>query len=234
MNNKEMTYTRRMKVADLLAADGNLLSILQRLDIKLGFGEATVAELCNRYGISTELFLMICNIYSSSDYIPNTDTLEPGDIRSITAYLRASHRYYVGTCFPAIHNGIHSLVNELDEVSRKLIDKFYDDYDSEITSHFRYEEETVFPYIDSLLADKSGDRGRYSIHQFEENHSNISEKLNDLKNIIAKYLDEEHSSPLRYSVLADIYTIESDLRKHSLIENRLLIPLVEKLENSHE
>lgn len=234
MNNKETTYTRRMKVADLLASDGNLLSILQRLGIKLGFGEATVADICNRYGISTELFLMICNIYSFHDYRPQTANLVSSDIKSITAYLRASHRYYVETCFPAIHNGIHCLVKELDEVSRKLIDKFYDDYDSEITNHFRYEEDTVFPYIDSLLADSCDGRGKYSIHQFEENHSNISEKLNDLKNIIAKYLGEEYSSPLRYSVLADIYTIESDLRKHSLIENRLLIPLVEKLENSHE
>jgi regulator of cell morphogenesis and NO signaling len=223
-----------MKVADLLATDGNLLSILQRLDIKLGFGEATVADLCNKYGISTELFLMICNIYTFSDYQPKVESLGSSDIKNITAYLRSSHRWYTGVCFPAIHNNVHNMVKELDEVSRKLIDKFYDDYDSEITRHFRYEEDTVFPYIDSLLTDSSNDRGKYSIHQFEENHRNISEKLNDLKNIIAKYLGEEYSSPQRYSVLADIYTIESDLRKHSLIEYRLLIPLVEKLENRHE
>lgn len=234
MNNKEMTYTRRMKVADLLAADGNLLSILQRLDIKLGFGEATVAELCNRYGISTELFLMICNIYSSSDYIPNTDTLEPGDIRSITAYLRASHRYYVGTCFPAIHDGIHSLVNELDEVSRKLIDKFYDDYDCEINNHFMFEENIVFPYIEKLSAQSKECPGSFRISKFEENHSNVDEKLNDLKNIIIKYLPEEYSSPLRFEILKDIYNLERDLQKHSLIENRLLVSLVQKMEKSYE
>ena len=62
MSNKETFYTKRMKVADLLANDGALLSILQRLDIKLGFGEATVEELCAKYGISAELFLIICNI----------------------------------------------------------------------------------------------------------------------------------------------------------------------------
>ena len=234
MGNNTIIYSKRTKVAELIATDNDLLSILQRLGIRLGFGEITVEELCRRYGLSTELFLIICNIYSKHDYTPHTGSLQQSDITHVTNYLLASHRYYKEVCFPQLHEKIHRLVEELDAVNRKLIDKFYDDYDSEITSHFRYEEETVFPYIDSLLADKSGDRGRYSIHQFEENHSNISEKLNDLKNIIAKYLDEEHSSPLRYSVLADIYTIESDLRKHSLIENRLLIPLVEKLENSHE
>jgi regulator of cell morphogenesis and NO signaling len=223
-----------MKVADLLASDGSLLSILQRLDMKLGFGEATVAELCARYDISAELLLMICNIYSFSEFQPQIETLTSNDIKSITTYLRASHRYYTGVCFPAIHNNIHNLVRELDEVSRRLIDKFYDDYDNEVTNHFRYEEEVVFPYIESLTRNGGTIDDRYSISQFEHNHSNINEKLNDLKNIITKYLSEEYSSPLRFELLGDIYKIEKDLRKHSLIENKLLIPLVEKLEINNE
>ena len=59
MNKNTTIYSSRMKMADLLASDMSLLSILQRLDIKLGFGEATVAEVCREYGISTDLFLII-------------------------------------------------------------------------------------------------------------------------------------------------------------------------------
>lgn len=234
MSDKTRIYTKRMKVSDLLACDSSLLSILQRLDIRLGFGEATVAELCTRYGISADLFLMICNIYSFREYVPQVESLGKSDIKNITTYLRASHRYYTGVCFPAIHESIHRMVNELDEMSRKLIDKFYDDYDNEVNSHFMYEEDVVFPYIESLMADKRMECGKYSISQFEHNHSNINEKLNDLKNIIIKYLTEEYSSPLRFELLNDIYSVENDLRKHSLIENKLLIPLVEKLEKCHE
>ena len=234
MSNKETIYNKRMKVADLLANDGNLLSILQRLDIKLGFGEATVAELCARYGISAELFLIICNIYSFGDYRPEIESLDESDIKSITTYLRASHRYYTGICFPNIHNSVHKLVSGLDEVSHRLIDKFYDDYDNEVNNHFRYEEEVVFPYIESLIKEHGCKGERYNIGQFEHNHSNINEKLNDLKNIITKYLNEEYSSPLSFELLADIYIVEKDLCKHSLIENRLLIPLVEKMEKNNE
>lgn len=223
-----------MKVADLLASDSSLLSILQRLDIKLGFGEATIGELCMRYGISEELFIMICNIYSFHEYHPHISRLDKNDIKSITTYLRASHRYYTTVCFPAIHEGIHTLVKDLDNVSRKLIDKFYDDYDNEIINHFKYEEEVVFPYIESLMENNRTSDTQYRIGQFEENHSNINEKLNDLKNIIAKYLDEKFSSPQRFELLNAIYGVENDLRKHSLIENKLLIPLVEKLEQEHE
>jgi regulator of cell morphogenesis and NO signaling len=228
----EATYNKQMKVADLIAADNNLLSILHRLDIHLGFGEATIQEICTRYNISTSLFLEICNIYSFRHHQPNIHALVQKDIKNITTYLRASHKYYTEVCFPTIHEGIHRLVKELDDVNRRLIDKFYDDYDNEVTSHFRYEEETVFPYIETLLngnKSKSAEE-QYNISKFEENHSNISEKLNDLKNIIIKYLPEEHSSALRFEILNNIFAVENDLRKHSQIENKLLIPLVEIME----
>lgn len=223
-----------MKMADLLASDMSLLSILQRLDIKLGFGEATVAEVCREYGISTDLFLIICNIYSFRDYTPQVETLTKDDIKSITTYLRASHRFYTSISFPQLHSNIHMLVKELDEVSRKLIDKFYDDYDNEVTSHFRYEEETVFPYIERLTSGELQENSMYNITQFEHNHSNINEKLSDLSNIIIKYLSQETTSKLRFEILGLIHFISNDLQKHSNIEDKLLVPLVSKLEARHE
>ena len=234
MNKNTTIYSSRMKMADLLASDMSLLSILQRLDIKLGFGEATVAEVCREYGISTDLFLIICNIYSFRDYTPQVETLTKDDIKSITTYLRASHRFYTSISFPQLHSNIHMLVKELDEVSRKLIDKFYDDYDNEVTSHFRYEEETVFPYIEKLTSGELKGNSMYNITQFEHNHSNINEKLSDLSNIIIKYLSQETTSKLRFEILGLIHFISNDLQKHSNIEDKLLVPLVSKLEARHE
>ena len=234
MNKNTTIYSSRMKMADLLASDMSLLSILQRLDIKLGFGEATVAEVCRKYGISTDLFLIICNIYSFRDYTPQVETLTKDDIKSITTYLRASHRFYTSISFPQLHSNIHMLVKELDEVSRKLIDKFYDDYDNEVTSHFRYEEETVFPYIERLTNGELQGSSIYNITQFEHNHSNINEKLSDLSNIIIKYLSQETTSKLRFEILGLIHFISNDLQKHSNIEDKLLVPLVSKLEARHE
>lgn len=234
MNKSTTIYSSRMKMADLLASDMSLLSILQRLDIKLGFGEATVAEVCREYGISTDLFLIICNIYSFRDYTPQVETLTKDDIKSITTYLRASHKFYTSISFPQLHSNIHMLVKELDEVSRKLIDKFYDDYDNEVTSHFRYEEETVFPYIEKLTSGELQENSMYNITQFEHNHSNINEKLSDLSNIIIKYLSQETTSKLRFEILGLIHFISNDLQKHSNIEDKLLVPLVSKLEARHE
>lgn len=234
MSHNEVLYSRRMKTADLIAADSGLLSILQRLGIKLGFGDETVADTCQRYGLSTELFLVICNIFSHRNYEPKIESLDENDIKHITNYLRSSHKYYKEVCFPAIHESIHRLVKELDNVSRRLIDKFYDDYDNEVNIHFSYEENVVFHYIDTLFSKGCKQNNGFIIAKFEENHSNIDEKLNDLKNIIMKYLPEDSAPTLRFQILNDIYALDNDLCKHSLIEDKLLIPLVENFENRNE
>ena len=92
--------------------------------------------------------------------------------------------------------------------------------------HFDYEEVTVFPYISNMV--KGARPGDYEIGVFRENHSNIDDKLNDLKNIIMKYLPD-----MRIRVLFGIFALEEDLSKHSLIEDKILIPLVMKLEQRY-
>ena len=72
-----------------------------------------------------------------------------------------------------------------------------------------------------------------NIKKFAHNHTNVEEKLNDLKNIIIKYLPDSYTSEIRATVLREIFRIESDLRKHATVENRLLIPLVAKLEGEN-
>ncbi len=224
-------YSSKMKAADLIAADCNLLSILERFDIKLGFGEATVEELCALYGLSHELFITLSNIYSFDNYHPNTDTLKTEDIPHIVSYLRASHKQYMNNSLPALHNDIHTMMEEYEETSRYILNKFFDDYDNEIKKHFEYEEQYVFPYIESRLSGSEVSTAAYNITKFEKNHTDIDEKLNDLKNIIIKYLPGNYTSDIRMKVLRRIFRIESDLRRHTTVENRLLIPLVAKLEH---
>lgn len=231
MSNNYTEYSGKMKAADLISADWNILSIFERLNIKLGFGEATIDEICSRYNLSPELFLAICNIYSSENYHPKADMLKKEDLPHILSYLRASHTHYIKNSFPRLHNHIHIMMEEYEDTNRYILNKFYDDYDSEIKKHFEYEEDSVFPYIESLLEGNS--QSMYKIRDFEDNHTNVEEKLNDLKNIIIKYLPGTYTSSIRIKVLNEIFKIENDLKKHTMVENKILIPLVTKLENSY-
>lgn len=231
MSNNYTEYSGKMKAADLISADWNILSIFERLNIKLGFGEATIDEICSRYNLSPELFLAICNIYSSENYQPKAEMLKKEDLPHILSYLRASHTHYIKNSFPRLHNHIHIMMEEYEDTNRYILNKFYDDYDSEIKKHFEYEEDSVFPYIESLL--EGNNQSMYKIRDFEDNHTNVEEKLNDLKNIIIKYLPGTYTSSIRIKVLNEIFKIENDLKKHTMVENKILIPLVTKLENSY-
>ena len=213
----------------MISAELMLLGIVERLGIRLGFGDATVDDICRRYGLSPELFLMICNVYSFDGYMPHAQELHRDDLPHLVAYLRASHRYYTEVCFPRLHEHIHAMVASLDITNRRVIDRFFDDYQAEVDNHFAYEEETVFPYIESLISGGARVDG-YNIDQFGHNHGNIEDKLNDIKNIVLKYLPESSAVAERHAVLEDIFRIEKDLDRHTEIENRILIPLVAKLE----
>jgi regulator of cell morphogenesis and NO signaling len=55
--------------------------------------------------------------------------------------------------------------------------------------------------------------------------------LEDLTNIIMKYMPVEDATEAeRGNVLFDLFQLSSDLKKHTSIEDRLLIPSVEQLE----
>ena len=66
--------------------------------------------------------------------------------------------------------------------------------------------------------------------EYEQNHSNVQEKLDDLKNLITKYLPRECRQEDANQVLNDLYALELDLGKHTFIEDDVLIPAATRLE----
>ena len=92
-----------------------------------------------------------------------------------------------------------------------------------------YEEEVVFPYIEALLNGQPKDS--YKIKEFQHNHTNIQDVLDDMMNILLKYLPGDILPKERIEISYDIMELSDDLNRHSLIEEHILIPYVETLEN---
>ncbi len=223
-------FSPKSKLADLIQANYKLLFVLRRMGIALGFGETNVEEMCRRYEISPDFFLMICRIHSSDNLPLPDEWIERLKVSELIDYLHRSHQYY-SRQIPLLRQKVRQMASPCEPIHLKILERFIDDYQQETLHHFAYEEETVFPYIRDLAEGRPGNG--YSIEQFERNHSNIEEKLNDLQNIILKYLPENSQADLRDEVLFDIFLLEEDLNKHTLIENHILIPYVAQLE-SHE
>ena len=220
-----------MKMADLMDLDFSLLGVLARMGLSFGFGEATVDEVCSKAGINAETFLLICRVYALDGYRPTREGLEQTDLRDIVKYLRRSHAYYMEVGLKELAGALEETIEPCDQTRKTVIWRFFSDYKEELSKHFEYEEKHVFPHVEAVLSHTRGEQ--FTIGEYEENHSNVQEKLDDLKNLVMKYLPPQCDQQQIFRVLHDIFILEKDLRKHTVIEDEILIPVAGRMEG-HE
>ena len=173
-----------MKMAALVEADCHLLPILSRLGMTSCFGESTIGQVCARYGIDAATFCLICNVYSFSSYKPTAWEIALAKPEDVVFYLHASHNYYLDSALTVLEPKVEELLKACTAKQAGAVRMFFSEYESELRSHFRFEEEKVFPYIQKLV--EGGAPEDFKIDMFKDNHSNVDEKLGDLKNIIMK------------------------------------------------
>lgn len=229
---KKKRFTASMKLADVIDTNFNLITILSRMGIGFGFGNDTIEEVCKKYGINANAFLLVCNVYTFENYLPSKEILNDADLRDIVSYLNNSHKYYMDVAVGYLAEGLENVIKFCDERSQKMIWKFFTQYKEELTKHFEYEEKIVFPYMLSVLNHNID--SNYTILQYEENHTNVDEKIEDLKNIVMKYLPAGCDTQLVIKVLTGLYSLEQDLRKHTAIEDDILVPIINRMEENEE
>ena len=228
MNYTNSFFTENTKMAELVISNPTLMLTLSRFGIELGFGDQNVKEVCEKANVSPSFFLLICNLYSNPEFIPTKDDIKSVDANTILSYLSESHKYYLKERLPHIESHLKRIVEACPARFGNTINRFFNEYKDEVESHFKYEEEIVFPYIKSLC--NNALTSNFSIREFESNHSNIEDKLNDLMNILIKYLPANIFPKERIEISLDIMEVTSDLSCHTLVEERVLVPFVEMME----
>ena len=216
-------------MADLIEVNYHLLAVLTRFGIEGGFGEKTVRDICEKNRLDTDTFLLICHVFTRKDYSPTEEILRDGRIDDILRYLHQSHDYYMNNALVLLASTIEKLVEPCTETQKCVIWGFFSQYKTELEKHFAYEEGEVIPYVQNLLIGKRS--ANYSIDRFEENHSNIEDKLSDLKNLILKSLPAVCDDRLRVRLLNYIYALQNDLDSHTAIEDNILVPMVRLIES---
>jgi regulator of cell morphogenesis and NO signaling len=244
-----MLILGEMKLADVIHHDYNLVPVISRFDISLGFGDGTIKEICDQRNVNLEFFLSILNTFHDEQYFPK-DYLKSFPASLIINYLRKAHSYYSDEKIPEIKSLIRKLVQLSNKNNKtlKLISNFFDDYCNEFASHLLREETIVYPYVlklEKALEGKSNnetiDTGllEYSITTYEADHEDVEEKLFDMKSLIIKYLPLESNNnkvfeEISYSLLRELFVLEKELNEHSRIEDMILVPKVEGMEKHYK
>lgn len=219
-------YAPGDRMRDLIRDNSLILMVMNRFGIPMGFGDRSVQDLCAQYGVHASTFLAVANFISGRRVEPLEISAE-----AITGYLRRAHTYFIDYNLPLIRR---KLIDAIDCSGRDelamLILKFYDEYVLEVERHMSQENDTVFAYVDSLLAGRPSQG--YSISDFAAHHHHINDRLEELKDIVVRYYPGRDDNDKLTSVLFDIITCEQDITSHCAVEDRLFVPAVLALEKA--
>lgn len=220
-------YEASDKMISLIRDNYNLLQSLGSFGISLGFGDKTVKQVCDDQNVDTNTFLAVVN-FTINGY-REMDDVSRLSVPTLLQYLKASHDYFIGFQLPFIRKELVGALDENDNLAR-LILKLYDEYSRSVTQHMKYEEKTVFPYVESLIAGKP--MANYAIDMYSKHHGQESMKLRELKSIIIKYFpgDSLRNNQLS-ATLYDIYNNEEWLALHAEVEDKIFIPAIKCLED---
>jgi regulator of cell morphogenesis and NO signaling len=200
--------------------------MLGSFGISLGFGDKTVKETCESNRVDTYTFLAVVN-FTINGY-GEFEADEQLSVPTLLHYLEACHSYFLDFQLPYIRRELEESLDERDSLA-KLILRFYDEYAHEIRRHMKYEQKTLFPYVQSLIEGRPAND--YNVETFSKHHGATDKKLRELKLLIIKYLpqDGQHNNQLT-ATLHDIYENEVWLRQHAMVEDNIFVPAIRRLE----
>ena len=225
------------KLANLIHENQFLLPVINRFGIRLGFKDKTISQLCGELDINEDFFLAIVNTYNNKHYFPETDLLAFSP-KLIVDYLKKTHAYYFDYMFPEVERRLDKMLDGSNDLNTDLqiIKQFYNKYKIELSTHIQEEEGKVFPYINALTeawenCEEIPERfSKYEMKSFEKEHTNVDQKIYDLKNIIIKYLNPTYEDNDCNSFLFSIFQFERDLLDHARIEDKILLNKVLQIE----
>ena len=227
MKNVKM-YEAGDKMITLIKDNYSVLQALGSFGINLGFGDKTVSETCQMNGVDTYTFLAVVNAQLND--ITTYEDDEQINVPTLLHYLKASHTYYLDFQLPFIRRELQESISENDALGM-LIMKLYEEYAQEIRRHMKYEEKTLFPYVESLLEGRP--MNDYNVETFSKHHEQTDKKLRELKLMIIKYLPADaHRNNQLTATLYDIYNNEEWLRQHAEVEDHIFTPAIKRLERT--
>lgn len=221
----QSSYTRNDRMRDIINDNSLLLTVINRFSISLGFGDKSVAAVCDENNVDTDTFLAVINLVSGKDWSGYSIALP-----SLIGFLHKSHQYILNYALPSIKKTLIEGIQQTNSSETVMfILKFYDSYMQEVKKHMEYEDNTVFSYVENLIAGQV--KKKFNISDFSSRHEHMAGSLDELKELFI-YQYSQKDNELISIALLNIIMCGNDLMSHCEIENKLLFPAVARLEDS--
>lgn len=221
-------------VNDLIDNSKMLQLITERLDM------TPKNKSINQLEMNHELIELILDLYNDEEDFAY-EKMQQFSVEDILNYLQITHKYYLSKKLPEIEQSLLHIFSKYGQSHQLLASLaiFFNSYKNKLIDHIRMEEKQLFPYIRKMIvaskikticAESLEIDQEFSIEKFISSHSPIEDELKEVSQIIKKYSENE-SIPLPYKIfLNQVELFELELRKHAIIEDHVLVPMVIDLE----
>lgn len=220
--------TSDTKLADIIIGDPNVITVLNRFNIRLGVSDKSVERICDEYQLDSEFFETILNTFINEDYFPE-NILKTFNASKIVDYLDLTNRSYQQFQIPNIERHFNFLLSKSNGENNNLalMYRFFIELKEEMLKRINRDTSTLFPEINQLSATGQISDIERIIH-FDEEDS-IEEKLSDLKNMFVIHLNGEYDLNLCHAVLFAIISLEKDIKQNNRIRSRILLPFLNNI-----
>jgi regulator of cell morphogenesis and NO signaling len=232
--------TKKSLVVETLSSHVINEGVLLRFGIGMNDWDKSLQLACAENGVDVEFVINILSLYhKKSEHFNSLFTKHSSEL--IITYLIKSHIYFINNKVPKLFSIIEKLIIEHDEQRLQLlkVKDLFIKYSCHLKEHIYHEENTLFPYVLNLLKTESETLfswqlfkllDAYSIGQFVNDHDEVEEDLNDIRNVVIKHSKSSNKNhPLRI-IYDELKVLEKDLEIHANLEDKILIPRAIELE----
>lgn len=178
--------------------------------------------------------------------VPETKVSENGDwrqttLRELAEHIVTKHHAYVRQEIPRLEKLLTKVVAVHGQNHPELakVQGCFGSIAAELTSHMMKEEMVLFPYINELESATAAGRPaprpafgtiRNPIRMMEMEHEAAGDILEQIKTLTSSYTPPEEACFSYRTLFAALKDFETDLHQHIHLENNILFPRAEQLE----
>ena len=197
-------------------------------------------KICQDDEINIDLLLDLINCYDDLDFLKKTN-FEEYSILDLIDYLEKSHRYYLLKRIPEIEQSLEKLTQQESFTFNYVLLMFFKEYKKDIISHFKTEDEILFPFCrvlhnyiqknsqEDLIFILENQKKAFSIMG---DHQKNKDSIDDLQNVLLKYSPNNKKLSYFEIFLNQMSVFQHDLKIHAEIEENILVKKTTKLLNS--
>lgn len=228
-------------IGELVAEDYRRATVFKQhgIDFCCG-GGITLEAACRKRGLALDAMQ---GALAAVEQKASLESMRPAtwSLDFLADYIVNEHHTYVRESIPLLQEFTRKVARVHGSANPEVIEiaGLVDAVAAELRQHMMKEEQVLFPYIKALVEAQQKDREperpafgtvRNPIRMMEHEHDRAGNAMREIRRLSSDYAPPEHACNTYRVAYAKLEEFEDDLHRHVHLENNILFPRAQALE----